>query len=63
MKRYEVYTQYISPIRIEAEKIISYTADDKPSKIKFLIGDETVAEFYAEHIAGWKELEEERKCI
>lgn len=42
MRLYEVYGEHIPPIRIEAEKIISYSVGDKPIRIKFLVKDETV---------------------
>lgn len=59
MKQYEVYTHYIAPVRIEAEKVITYSEGNKPIKIKFLVKEYTVAEFYSGHIAGWKELKED----
>ena len=59
MKQYEVYTQYMYPVRVEAEKVLTYSEGDKPIKIKFLVKEYTVAEFYAEHTAGWKELKDD----
>ena len=59
MKQYEIYMQCTSPIRLEAEKQISYITDDRPDKIIFLIGNEIVAEFCIEHIVGWRELKED----
>lgn len=58
MRQYEVYIQYIPPIRIEAEKAVIHIINGKPIKIRFLLGDKTVAEFYVENIAGWRELKE-----
>lgn len=59
MSQYEVYIPCTPPIKVEAEKVITYGVVNKPMSIKFLVKDKTIAEFYSEHIAGWKELKED----
>ena len=59
MREYEVMTMCGS-IYIKAEKIIrSIMVDDKPIKIMFQANGEIIAEYYADHIAGWREIKKE----
>ena len=57
MREYEVMTMCGS-IYIKAEKIVRNMIDDKPIKIMFQAKDEIIAEYYADHIAGWREIKE-----
>ncbi len=56
MKHFEIYSQW-GMTKINAERIERHSFNDKPSKILFMIGDEIVAEFYCDQIAGWVERE------
>jgi len=58
MRTFEVYTLWgIS--RVKAERIERHSKNDSPTKILFLVGDEIVAEFYCERVAGWMEVGKE----
>ena len=59
MREYEVITPSGLHVRIKAEKIIRNMIDDKPIKIMFLANGEIIAEYYADHIAGWREVKKE----
>lgn len=58
MKTYDVYCAW-GCVSVKAEEVKRISFDDKPIKILFTSKDEVVAEFYAEHTAGWVERKEE----
>lgn len=58
MREYEVMTMCGS-IYIKAEKIVRNMIDDKPIKIMFQANGEIIAEYYTDHIAGWREIKKE----
>lgn len=57
MKTYEVYI-INDIITVRADGAKAFCIDDKVTDISFYRGDEIIAQFYANNICGWSEVED-----
>ena len=54
MHTYEIYTRN-GPVEVKAERSETLCVNNNPQSIRFITGDYIIAEFYCDHICGWKE--------